>query len=68
MRDSIVIRHPESLNNLSCIESILLSLDGVLTSGDYKIMAISSLNRNYFLDACLSDNQMSEIARTKSRV
>ena len=51
----MIVRHPESLTNLSCIDSVVLSLDGVLTSGDYKIMAVSSLSKNYFVDGSFED-------------
>ena len=61
LKESIIIRHPESINNLSCVDSVLLSSDGVLTSGDYKIMAVSSLTRNYFLDVTYEDKSNSEV-------
>lgn len=56
LKERIVIRHPSVLSNLSCIDSVIMSVNGVLTTGTYKIMAISSLKKNYFLDAKIDDD------------
>ena len=58
IKERIVVRHPETLANLSCVDSVLFAVDGVLTTGTYKIMAISSLKRNYFLDANPEENYL----------
>lgn len=55
VKERIVVRHPEVLSNLSCIDSVIFSCNGVLTTGTQKIMAITSLKKNYILDAVIGD-------------
>jgi hypothetical protein len=61
LKERIIIRHPETLSNLSCIDSIIFSVDGVLTTGSTKIMAVTTLNKSYFLDAIDTNEKFDDL-------